>query len=57
MGSVIANVGVLAALVPTVFGFCGSHTHLSTRAEEGEVKINTFGYVGEIVSSLPVDGL
>jgi hypothetical protein len=42
---------VLTALAAPVLGFCGSHTHLSTRAEEGEVKLNTFGYFGDIVSS------
>jgi hypothetical protein len=36
--------------VAPALGFCGSHTHLSARAEEGEVKINTFGYFGSIVS-------
>lgn len=35
-------------------GFCGSHTHLSARAEEGEVKINTFGYFGSIVSAFEI---
>ncbi|ETS84766.1 hypothetical protein PFICI_02791 [Pestalotiopsis fici W106-1] len=39
---------ILGALVAPVLGFCGSHTHLSARAEEGEVKINTFGYFGSI---------
>ncbi|KAI0153818.1 alpha carbonic anhydrase [Pestalotiopsis sp. NC0098] len=38
----------LGALIAPAVGFCGSHTHLSARAEEGEVKINTFGYFGSI---------
>ncbi|KAK6207265.1 hypothetical protein LQW54_007349 [Pestalotiopsis sp. IQ-011] len=38
----------LGALVAPAVGFCGSHTHLSARAEEGEVKVNTFGYFGSI---------
>ncbi|KAK9775182.1 putative Alpha carbonic anhydrase [Seiridium cardinale] len=49
MWSAIPKVLALAALVAPVLGFCGSHTHLSTRAEEGEVKVNTFGYTGELV--------
>lgn len=46
----MARLLLLGALVAPAAGFCGSHTHLSARAEEGEVKINTFGYFGSIVS-------
>ncbi|KAK9420899.1 putative Alpha carbonic anhydrase [Seiridium unicorne] len=49
MWSAIPKLLALAALVAPVLGFCGSRTHFSTRAEEGEVNVNTFGYTGELV--------
>lgn len=47
----LSNIIVLATFMAPVLGFCGSHTHLSKRAEaEGGVEVNTFGYFGDIVS-------
>ncbi|KAH8201166.1 hypothetical protein TruAng_004634 [Truncatella angustata] len=48
MDSTMSKLLVLAAIAMPVLGSCGSRTHLSTRAEDGEVKINTFGYAGAI---------
>ncbi|KAF7533068.1 hypothetical protein G7054_g7407 [Neopestalotiopsis clavispora] len=48
MTQAVQKLLLLGALVAPALGFCGSHTHLSARAEEGEVKINTFGYFGSI---------
>ncbi|ORY67253.1 alpha carbonic anhydrase [Pseudomassariella vexata] len=49
MLSSILELLLVAASVTPALGFCGSHTHLQRRAEEGEaVPISTFGYIGDI---------
>jgi len=48
MGGHILKALFLAASARQVFASCAYGTHLQPRAE-GEVKINTFGYTGQIV--------
>ncbi|KAH8887624.1 carbonic anhydrase [Thozetella sp. PMI_491] len=48
MVATIARLALLASAATPALAFCGAYTHLQARAEEGEVKISTFGYQGAI---------
>ena len=53
MSSTMSRLLLLAAAASPAFAFCGSHTHLQARAEEGgAVPISKFGYFGTQVRLL-----
>ncbi|KAK8020023.1 Tat pathway signal sequence [Apiospora arundinis] len=47
MASRLSTFALMAMAASPVFGFCGSRTHLHTRAEGGGVEVGKFGYFGE----------
>lgn len=57
MASRLSTFALMAIAATPVFGFCGSRTHLHTRAEGGGVEVGKFGYFGETVSRLSEDGM
>lgn len=52
MAKLLQTIVLAAAAVTEVKASCAYGTHLSPRAEGGVVPVNTFGYSGEIVSSI-----
>ena len=50
MGVSLLQTVFLLASARQAFASCAHGTFLSPRAEDGSVKVNTFGYSGEIVS-------
>lgn len=52
MGVSLLQTVFLLASASQAFASCAHGTFLSPRAEDGSVKVNTFGYSGEIVSPL-----
>ena len=55
MGVSLLQTVFLLASARQAFASCAHGTFLSPRAEDGSVKVNTFGYSGEIVSPPKLD--